>query len=989
MQPGRQWRERIDLWIKAVRDQVYKPLGEVPVKCFFTMDELSAKEAMEQEYKLIEPEDSWGKKWEYAWFRFDINLPKEADKKRIVCIPDVGAESLCYIKNKDTKQYIPRGAYDKEHKEILISTSANSGEYYECLLESYAGHGPRLEDGGPVPLEINPVWEPPFHQCKMGHVTYGIWQEEAYQLYIDAFVLWDLYQILDARSLRAMEILDGLKEFTKIADVELEGEERIKSFIEARKVLAPLLACKNGSTVPRMSICGQSHLDLAWLWPHAETRRKTARTYSNQLTLMEEYPDYLYFSCDAFVIEVLKEKYPEVYEQYLSRVSEGRMIPEGVTYVEPDINMICGEALYHHIMEGVRRFEKLANTKSVRMLWLPDVFGFSGALPQIMKQCGIPYFATQKLMRQDPEAEAFPYDDFWWEGIDGSRVLAHIFMNDNAKISPKDLHARWYEHRKQETGMDGMIYTFGYGDGGGGPTRDLIEIAKRVEDLEGIPRTVMESPVKYFERMEKNKYKKPVYRGELYLAWHRGTYTSQSELKKGNRLSETALKEAELAVALAYAFHKDLDMTGDLERIHKLWDKLLFLQFHDILPGTSIQRVNEEAKRDFAELIKESWDIREKYRKEISFRKKAGNPVANEKDVEAIKVIKLQDGYIVENKNMRVDISNAGEVRSMVNLLDKKEYQHATGNKIRMYKNVNSCYDAWEMGSMIYEEEIEIKEEILEKLSIKEQTQDEVRFSYKKKIHNSNMEQQIVIRADKAIIYFETTIDWQERHKLLKACFYPEVHTNEGIEEIQYGYIKRTFGENHQFERDQYEVINHRYSVFADENHGMAILNDGKYGVHVADKEIALSLLRAPVIPDQTADAGKHTFTYACMIFDGKFSDSNVTKEAIALQHASLAKYAKCNENCLNLLDWFDVGESTIIPDWCYLSPIHSDTIILRVYQSMNQESTCHLKVPFYVKKVNEVTPFEEKIQELSTNEKGEIEITCKPFEIKTIAIFI
>lgn len=986
MQPGRQWRERIELWIEAVKKQVYKPLGEVEVEGFFTMDELSSKEALEHVYNLVKTGTPWGKKWEYAWFRFQIVLPQEAEGRRIVCVPDVGAESLCYMKTQEKGHFLPRGAFDKQHKEILISANASAGDKYEFLLEAYAGHGPRLENGGPIPMEVTPVEEPPESQCKMGHVTYGIWQEEAYQLYLDAFVLWDLYQLLDSKTLRAMEILDGLKEFTKIADVELQSEERIQSFVEARKVLAPLLACKNGSTAPLMSMCGQSHLDLAWLWPYADTRRKTARTYSNQLTLMEEYPDYLFLSCDPFVIKVLKEKYPEVYEQYLKKVQEGKMIPEGAMYVEPDLNMICGEALFRHIIVGVKRFESLANTRDVKMLWLPDVFGFSGALPQIMKQCNIPYFTTQKLLRQDPEAEAFPYNDFWWEGIDGSRVLAHIYMKNNAQVTPRNIHDRWYGYRKQETGMNGMLAPFGFGDGGGGPTRDHVEIAKRIEDLEGLPRTIIESPVKYFQRMEANKYKKPVYRGELYLAWHRGTLSSQSELKRGNRLSETALKEAETAIALAFASDTSIEIIDDLEKIEELWDKLLFLQFHDILPGSSIQRVNEEARRDYAWIIQEAGKICEKYQQTNQRNHDTGLSGVKQSE---IKIQNTENGFVIENRFMHVKISLSGTIESLIWIETGREYQNAAGNVLRIYKNVNSCYDAWEMGSMIYEEEVKDAEELVEPLHLVQQEEEYVILAYKKRILHSVVEQRLTIRADEAIIYFETTVDWHERHKLLKACFYPDIHSREGIEEIQYGYIKRSIGENHQFEKDQYEVCNHRYTVLADDNHGMAILNDGKYGVHVAEKEISLSLLRAPVIPDQTADEGIHSFTYACMIYEGAFVDSRVTQSAISLQHTALHQGIAQKSDNWNLLHWFDMGNSTIIPDWCYKSSIHQDFIVLRLYQSANQESKACLKLPFAVEEAWEITPFEEKISRITIQENGEIQICCKPFEIKTLGLII
>lgn len=1006
MQPGRQWSERIKIWIDAIQKEVYKPIGKCDVKYFTTFEQLSFEDALKNDFEEIKTGTAWGKKWEYAWFKGEFVLPEEAEGKRIVCVPDVGSEAICFVNGK------PRGAFDKQHKEILINRNAKAGEKYELLLEAYAGHGPRLENGGPYPMEVTPVPEPGDTQCKLGKFTYGIWQEEAYQLYIDAFVLWDLYQILDPKSLRAMKVLDGLKEMTYIADVELEGNARLQSFVEARKVLAPLLDAKNGDSTPTMFICGQSHLDLAWLWTIDETKRKSGRTYSNQLTLMEEYPEYKYLACDPYVLKFLKKYYPETYKDFLEKVKSGQMILDGGTYVEPDLNMPCGEALIRHFVYGKEAFWEIAKEAGIenadsKFLWLTDVFGFPGSIPQIMKMCGLKYFSTQKLMRSDPETEDFPYNNFIWEGIDGSQVLANVHMKNNTRIRPSDIHERWYVHRHQETGIDAMLYPFGFGDGGGGATREMVEIANRVENLEGIPKTKMTAPSEFFEYIKNDGYRKPVYRGEMYLAWHRGTFTSQSELKRGNRMAETALRKAESLIANEY-------MSGDITyeegkeyeaRIGELWDTLMYLQFHDVLPGSSIQKVNEDARKEFNRIIKECFEIKQELKNKVTIASLEVNSTTftNKNVVQFKKENGLANKIFVTEKGKLIEVKNSvftavfeidGTLSSLRSNKTGKEFLKNPGNVFHMYKNVNCMYDAWEMGSMIYDEEVPLGNDVTKELRVVETTSDSVILEYARKINKSDITQQIVIGADSPVIYFETTINWQERHKLLKVSFHPDVHTREGIEEIQYGYIKRSFGENHQFEKDQYEVINHGFSALADENHGLAVLNDGKYGVKVADKEISLSLLRAPVIPDMTADLGMHNFTYACMLFDESFCESDVVNEARKLQERSLEKietllnvknlYSGNNMSCEPEINFVSLNEGHAVLDWMYLSSKEEGLIVVRMYESMNLAEDVVINCKCEYKKIAILDPYEDVLYELGTDNK----IHLEPFKVVTLGIY-
>ncbi len=435
--------------------------------------------------------------------------------------------------------------------------------------------------------------EPPDRQCVVESSHFGIHNEAMFAAYADYHTLYELWKTLPDSDLRSMKIGQALQRFTYRADFEAEESRRSQSVREAAEELRPLLEKRNSDTVPRFTTFGQSHLDLAWLWPLEETRRKAARTYSNQVALMERYPDYKFLLCGPTILEYLKEDYPGLYGRVREKARAGQFVPEGAVYVECDTNLAGGESLVRQFVLGKRWFYREFGADS-RMAWLPDTFGFSGALPQIMEECRVPYFATQKLLRCDPECEQFPYNLFWWEGIDGTRILSHVYKKNNAVFSSGALRERWEKDRNQKQEIDTFMFPFGYGDGGGGPTEIMLETERRCRDLEGAPRCVMESPVDFFDRLD-GRAVKNVYYGELYLAWHRGTYTAQARLKRGVRRAEYALREAEYLAGLLRLSGRREEEEDTLGRLKELWELLLLQEFHDILPGSSIERVNEEA----------------------------------------------------------------------------------------------------------------------------------------------------------------------------------------------------------------------------------------------------------------------------------------------------------------------------------------------------------------------------------------------------------
>ena len=978
MNIGRQWEDRLRIWAEQFPKHYYRETVPLTLSYFTTMDHLRFDEAVKGQY--IPAPSTWGKKWEYAWFRTTIVIPPQLEGQRVVFTLGCAEEMLVWVNGVET------GAIDKKHRFITLSRCARAGDTYEIYAECYAGHGIRNEGAGPVAFGEDSVPEPPEAQVKLSKSSFGIWNEELYQVAMDYLTLYSLVKKLPDKSLRTMKIVEGLKKFTYIADFELPEPELTASVVQAGEILKPLLACKNGSTVPDYTVFGQSHLDLAWLWPVEETRRKSARTYTNQLALMEEYPDYQFLLCEPPILEWLKELYPSVWQRVKEKVAAGKFHPEGALWVESDTNIPSGESLIRQFAWGKRWYRQELGIDS-KLAWMPDTFGFSAALPQIMKKCQIPYFATQKLIRQDPECQPFPYNVFWWEGMDGSKVLAHTFKKNNANFQPGDLITRWEEDRVQQENIDGLMFPFGFGDGGGGPTRDMVEMAQRCADLEGAPRCHMESPVKYFERLGEVEN---TFRGELYLAWHRGTLTSQTKTKAGIRRAETALKQLEFILSRQMLAGKEMPENWR-ERLTELWKKLLFNQFHDIAPGTSIARVHESAEAQLQEVRHTAEAMT------AQLLKADPNAVYNflpwprtcrgqivpaqgytvldrskpwESDVQ-VRFLPQENCYELSNHQLICRINDRGELISVKRPGCDTEYMAGEGNRFLMFKDVNTCYDAWELGSMYENLPVALEEPV----TITVPQDGTAHLEITRNIHHSQMVQQI--RLEGGYLSFATMIRWQERHKLLKVAFPVNAYANEAYHETQFGFIKRPVHRSYQTDKDRYEVCNHRYTALTDGAYGAAVLNDGKYGVNVVENEIRLTLLKSPMMPDQNADRGEQIFTYAFYPFDGAFQDSDVPQQAACLNEPMLAGAVSDDLGAIFLPD-----QKNIIVDAIKPADTEENALLVRVYEAMGKQTDCAFTVNPRIATIVETDMLEE-----NPIPADPARIHFTPFEIKTFIL--
>ena len=1035
-----EWKVRIDNWIAVLKQELYMPIGEIAFSAFKTKDYLTPEEAMKQSFEPVAPGFTWGETWEYCWFRASITIPEGVDGKRIVMNLAPGGESTIFVNGEAFGTYRADWIGEDHHYMVdnYLTREAHAGDRYEILMETYAGHyyatagygcytGPVLPEG----TQFNDPLKEGARRT-LGKCTFGVWNEDAYQLYMDVDTLVRLLGVLDDTSLRASKICDALEEFTLNVDFEQDRETRNASYKAAREALRPAMEAVNGSTMPVFYAVGNAHLDLAWCWPLAETYRKTARTFAAQLRLLEEYPDYKFIVSQPACYEMVREHYPELFERITKAAKEGRWIADGAMWVEPDTNMSGGEALVRQLIYGKRYYKEVFDVDS-ELLWLPDTFGYTAALPQILNKCGVKYLVTQKIFWSYNKGEPFPYHYFNWQGMDGSKIVSFLPTRYEYFTHPTEANEVW-KNRSQARDLDAFLYPFGYGDGGGGPTRDHIEYALRQKNLEGGVKIKIADPVEFFEDMQEQKGDpKNTYVGELYFTAHRGTYTTQAAVKKGNRKSELALRELEMwgtAAALAGAEYPAAEAEA-------LWKDVLLNQFHDILPGSSIARVYVEAEKLHGKVITEATALRENAQKallcgdetavtvfnSLGFARKAlvtlpegfekgaftadGKYVPTEKTAEGIKALvtlpscgavsltpadkvrrgkkgtsltETKKGYIMENSLVKAVINKRGEVTSFVLKESGREFASGEMNRFRLFKDIPRRWDGWDIDSNYVYQEIDgaydISVEPVENGNL------ESVLKVTGKLLNSTYTQYIRLAKDSKTIEFETEVDWKELHRLLKVGFPVDVYAENAINEMQFGYVERPTHRSRLYDKERFEVCNHRYTALRDGSHGAAVLNDCKYGISVNENSMELTLLRSGACPDLRTDNRVHNFKYAFTAWEGDFASADVVKEAYAFNApATVAAGGALDASYLS------VDNANIIIDTVKMAEDGSGDIIVRLYESKKAAVSANLSAAFTKKfKAYSCDMLENKEDSLKVSD-GSVALDFKAFEIKTIRL--
>ena len=1008
-----EYQRKIEYFIQNIPKRMYEPIEKFGFEGFFTYYRLSLEEATEHEKQALHQGLEWGRKWEYGWFFTQITLPDECKGKRIVFAAKQG-ESTVFVNGKAV------GAFDKEHTHITLTYNAKGGETFDIAMEAYAGHrGDDLfieKDKVTLVLPDTDLSEFPddVTQKIVTNGSFGIFYEEIFQLWMDIKTLYDLRNNLDDNSLRKAKIDKALMKMCDVVNIELPVEDFIKVVNVGREILKPELDCKNGSTAPTIYAIGHSHLDLEWLWTDAETRRKAARTLGNQLKLIEEYPEYKYIQSQPWLLETVKNEYPDLYKEVKKAVKNGNIIVEGGMWVESDTNLLSGESLIRQFMVGKKFIKDEFGTES-EIFWLPDSFGMTASLPQIMKGCGIKYFMNAKVTWQYNGGDEVPHSNFWWQGIDGSEILTNLTQEYATEMIPSKVFEKW-ELNKEKADVPVVLLMYGHGDGGGGATRIHLEHLRRERDLEGMPKVVSESPNKFFEAMEKECEVKERYVGELYYTAHRGTYTTQAMTKKLNRKSEFALREAEMWSAL---LNKNTKTETDA-----LWKTLLFNQFHDIIPGTSLTEVHKQTEKELTEVIGKASEIADNACGEVVDNSTDYITIFNSLSWERKALVELPEGYtsiedaetqqigdkvvalvsvpacgyksyklgkenveaeksdnnlVLENDFVRAEFNTNGELISIFDKISNMEFLSKPSNVFRMYQDMPYFFDAWDIDSFYENQEVELEKAT--EVFVEYKGELESAIIIKRKLNDSFITQRAILRKDSKRLDFETEVDWRETHKLLKVDFNTNIQTEEMVSEVQFGYVKRPNHKTRPYDKDRFEVCNYKWSALCESRRGVAVLNDCKYGISADGGRMSLTLLRATVNPAPFADKGIHNFTYSVMPFTESLTDSNVVEESYELNCPITVKSGYAEEK-----SFMNVSESNVIIDTVKLAEDGSGDIIIRMYESKNTYTPCKLKLEFDVKAAYITDMLEGNKAEVNLN-GNEISLDFKAFEVVTIRV--
>ncbi len=774
----------------------------------------------------------------------------------------------------------------------------------------------------------------------------------------------------------------------------------------AHVVLEPLLAKRANASAHQISAVGHAHIDSAWLWPLREAVRKVARTCANVSQLMDDYPELIFTMSQAQQLAWIEEHHPAVFDRVRERIKTGQFVPVGGMWVEADTNMPGGEAMARQFIHGKGYLADKHGIDTAEV-WLPDSFGFSAALPQLIALSGSRYFLTQKLSWN--KTNRFPHHTFLWEGLDGTRIFTHFppVATYNSELSGAELALASRQFRDRARANHSLV-PFGWGDGGGGPTREMLERARRTADLEGSPQVRIESPAAFFARAEADYADPPVWWGELYLELHRGTYTSQALIKQGNRRSEHLLREVELWAATATIRTGAAYPYAELDR---LWKTVLLHQFHDILPGSSISWVNREARATYEavgtelnQLISDSLDALQSEQpgdggaSEVVFNAapfpRAGVPALGAAHIRAagsaVSVEREADGFSLANDRMRVQLNPDGLITSVIDKATGREAiaPGGYGNLLQLHPDLPNDWDAWDVDSFYRNTRTDLT--AAESAEIVELDGGLVGVRAMRRHGTSTFEQLITLAPDAAALDVQLDVDWRERETFLKAAFELDVRAEVSSSETQFGHVKRPTHVNTSWEAAKFEICAHRFIHVAEPGYGVALVNDSTYGHDVSrairsdggtTTTVRLSLLRAPLWPDPETDQGQHRLRYAIVPGAGIL---DAVREGYAI---NLPVRTIHGSNSVAPLITLDSAE--VVVEAVKLAEDQSGDIVVRLYAASGGRAQTTVRASFPARSVQSVDLLERPLDIGQTWADPTTVMVCfRPFQIVSLRYF-
>lgn len=889
--------------------------------------------------------DSWSGRDDYFWLQTPLSIPAIDDGDFFVLHLNLGHgdggnnsgfEGLLFVNGQR------RQAIDSNHCDVYFDATDFDRQHNLHIL-LWTG----LEGGGPKKTQ----------HFTLKEIRAGIMHTSIRKAYVLLKLALETESSLgtdDPLKYRYRDLLDhNFRRFfwhnASIDEIARNSEDVVTSI---EHFISQYGNQKQGYTI---SAIGHTHIDVAWLWRYRHTKEKAARSFSTVLQLMKEYPEYLFFHSTPQVYDYIKQDYPDLFAQIKQEIANGRWEADGATWVEPDTNLPSGESLTRQFLYGIKFFQENFGVKQT-VLWLPDVFGYSWALPQIMNGFGIHNFMTTKISWND--TNRMPHDTFTWQGIDGSQVLTHFITtidaaddyNDpsnwmytyNGEVTPHTVLGTYHVYADKQINDD-LLLSYGWGDGGGGPTREMIENVHYLDQLPGMPHVQYARVDDYFASLNKRiaQSSEPLatWNGELYLEFHRGTYTSQAQVKKGNRELEFALRNLEIRYTTAWV-QGVIDYPA--ATIQHLWETLLRNQFHDVLPGSGIREVYEDTAHDYREMwqtintlnaqlndavlvsvadsftihnpntwtVTDTVHIPEKghghfestdgthlpaqhsddgYQVLVSAPAMRGTTIKfieNEQPEEQQQSLNHSADSLIENDHYRIRWNQDGQI---IEIFDKQNDRNVMtpdgiGNELAVYEDRPLEYDNWNIDRDYAEKKQILKaDSITIAASGPSALQQQVHFHYR--YGDSELEQTLTIYAYSPRIDFSTVADWREHQVLLRTAFDVDVLTNEATYDIQYGNVKRSNSANTSWDEAKFETVGHKWADLSQRDFGVALLNDSKYGYQVRGQRLSLSLIKAGIYPDPDADIGHHEFTYSLLPHRGDFVTGQVEQQAMSLNN--------------------------------------------------------------------------------------------------------
>ncbi|ASK62214.1 alpha-mannosidase [Virgibacillus phasianinus] len=988
---------------------------------------------------VIKIGERWSGRDLYAWLSADVAIPKTWQDKKIVGLFDFGNtgggnnsgfESLLFVNGE------PYQGVDSNHKEVFLSGD-QAGHTLAFDFRLWTG----LEGGG----------KPAVQEYKLEYAQLAWLDERVDNFYYDAKAVIETVLVLHENQPERHTLLRVLNHALNLLNWLNPGSKDFyESVYQAHHYLDDELNRMEKNNDITFHCIGHTHIDVAWLWRLKHTREKSARSFSTVLRLMEQYPEYIFMQGQPQLYEYIKEDYPEIYQKMKEKITDGRWETDGGMWLEADCNIPSGESLVRQLLLGTNFLRDEFNAES-KYLWLPDVFGYSWALPQILKKSGMETFMTTKISWS--QYNRMPHDTFKWRGIDGSEILTHFitttepwpesrYYTYNGFMTPQVVQESWEAYKDKNINQD-LLLSYGYGDGGGGVNREMLEMRRRIDKMPGLPNAKPSTSTTYFNNLHKtieetNEYVH-TWDGELYLEFHRGTYTSQAYMKRMNRKLEFLYRESEWLSVLSGIGQNSL-ATYPQKELTSGWKTILRNQFHDIIPGSSIKEVYQDAKLEYEEAEQLAVNVWENASKSIVQMKDEHTwTIFNSAPWERTDLIEIPteategkwvdidgheltaqqsaDGWLVQVENLpsmgylnilfspsesidnqkdeafifhdngvktpfyTINWNDNGHLTSIYDQENKREVlaDGAHGNVLQVFEDKPLMFDAWDI-DIFYQQKMEevsaLKSiELVEKGSL----QAVIRFTWS--YGESLIEQDMVVYTNSRRIDFKTEIDWKERQRLLKAAFPVDIRSTEATYDIQFGNVKRPTHWNTSWDYARFESVGHKWADLSEGGYGVSLLNDCKYGYDIKDHVMRLSLLKSPIHPDPDADLGHHSFTYALLPHQGSWKEGNTEREAWSLNNALTHQEGSSAQGKQSMLT---CSASNLMID-AVKKAEYDDRIVVRMHEFEGKRIDAELSSDLGILSWQECDLMERPLAEQVKNDM--INFQIKPYEIKTYLV--